>query len=272
MKTLSLNEKSAVPLLGFGTWRLTGDEGVAAIERALEIGYRHIDTADHYENHQDVAAAVDNSGIPREEVFITTKAWWPRLDRQTIFDDTKRFLEELDTNYIDLLLAHFPNSNINIGGTLDALNELYEEGIARAVGVSNFTIKHLKPALETGFPIHNNQIEIHPFLYDKELVKFCKENNITVTAYSALAQGEAVKLDYIREIADKYENASPAQVILNWIMSKNIIALTKSSDPAQIADSFQATTWELEDQDLAIIDEKAGMIKRLNSPPYAEFN
>lgn len=272
MQTIKLNEKIQLPLLGFGTWHLTGDKGRAAIEKALEIGYRHIDTADRYSNHTQVAAAINNSNVPREEIFITTKVWWPRLTRQEIFDDAKRFLEELDTNYIDLLLAHFPNPKVDVGETLDAFNELYEEGIVKSVGVSNFTIKHLKAALKTGFPIHNNQIEIHPLLYDEELIEFCKENDITVSAYSALAQGKAVELDYIQKIADKYKDASPAQVILNWIMSKDIIALTKSSDPAQITDSFNATTWKLDSEDIAAIDKKAGMIERLNNPSYADFN
>lgn len=272
MQTVKLNEKTQIPLLGFGTWRLTGDKGRAAVEKALEVGYRHIDTADDYGNHREVAKAIANSNVPREEVFITTKIWWPRLTRQEIFDDTKRFLEELGTNYIDLLLAHFPNPEIDIGETLDAFNELYEEGIVRAVGVSNFMIKHLKVALKTGFPIHNNQIEIHPLLYDKELIEFCKKNNLTVSAYSALAQGKAVKLDYIKEIANKYEGASPAQVILNWLMSKDIIALTKSAEPDQIADSFNATRWELSDEDIVTIDKHAGMIERLNNPSHADFS
>lgn len=272
MRTIKLNERTQIPLLGFGTWRLTGDEGRAAIRKALEVGYCHIDTADDYGNHRQIAEVIRKSNVWREEIFITTKVWWTHLTREQIFEDVKRFLKELGTNYIDLLLAHFPNPNVDIGETLDAFNELYKEGVVHSIGVSNFMIKHLKAALETGFPIHNNQIEIHPLWYDQKLIEFCQKYNITVTAYSALAQGRAVELDYIQEIAQKYRGASPAQVVLNWLMSKNIVALTKSRDPDQITDSFNATYWELRDEDIAVIDKKAGMIERLNNPGYADFD
>ncbi len=210
MKYLKLNSQSNIPVLGLGTWQLTGKTCQQAVEKALKLGYRHIDTADAYGNHQQIAKALKTSRIPRDQLFITSKLWLSNLNRKDVLNDTQRFLEELQTNYIDLLLIHWPNSQIPLKETLDSMNELKMNNIIKAIGVSNFTTAHLNKAISSGVEISNNQVEIHPSFQQKDLRIFCKNKNIILTAYSPIGQGEDLKLPIIVELAKKYSTPSIA--------------------------------------------------------------
>lgn len=226
MKTIRLNVDAQIPILGFGTWQLNDTICVDAVKNALLTGYRHIDTADIYGNHLEVAQGIRESGVPRNEIFITTKVFFPDLHGDRVIQKCKHFLSELETDYIDLLLIHWPNKKIPIEETLHAMNSLKNEGKIKAIGVSNFTIQHLEKALATGVKITNNQIELHPSFKQKEMREYCKANNITVTAYSPLGQGVDLQIPLIQELARKY-TVSPAQVVLNWIITQNVIAIPK---------------------------------------------
>ncbi|TSC55666.1 MAG: aldo/keto reductase [Parcubacteria group bacterium Greene0714_21] len=227
MKSLVLNSQASIPMLGFGTWQLVGDTGIKAVAKALGVGYRHIDTADRYGNHKEISQAIELSSLKREDLFITTKIPNTLLSREDVFLSVDRYLQELNTNYIDLLLIHWPNKNIPIAETLGAMRTLKEQGKVKAIGVSNFTIHHLKDAKATGVEVTNNQIELHPTFNQKELREYCAANNIVVTAYSPLGRGQDIGLPLFQELVKKY-NSSPAQVILNWILQLGCVAIPKS--------------------------------------------
>ncbi len=271
MKRLSLNNESQIPILGFGTWQLHGDTCVRSTEYALSTGYRHIDTAEAYDNQVEVGRAIRNSGLKRSDIFLTTKVWMTNLAREKVKESCQRSLDELEVDYIDLLLIHWPNRSIPVEETLEAMNELKEEGLIKAIGVSNFTINHLKDALKTGVEVANNQIEYHPSLNQEELREFCQENNITVTAYSPIAQGRDLSIKTIRDLSLKYDK-SGSQIILNWLRQKNIIAIPRSSNLNHIKDNFESLVWNLEEDEVELIDRIDKRNNRIVNPLFGDFN
>jgi len=259
-----------IPFIGFGTWKLTGEVCVKAVLKALEVGYRHIDTADRYGNHKEVAKAVKDSGIKREEIFITTKVWYTELNYRNVLDSLERFLDELQTDYIDLLLVHWPNRQIPIEETFDAFCELTNTKKIRYYGVSNYTIHHIEDVISKGYKPFVNQVELHPSFNQKELHEYCKSKNILLTAYSPLGMGDELKNPTVVELSKKY-NVSPAQVILNWIISRRIAAIPKSTNPVNIKDNLKSLEWKMEEIDI----EKINAIEqkpRLLNPPWHEFD
>jgi diketogulonate reductase-like aldo/keto reductase len=253
MKTIRLNADAAIPVLGFGTWQLTGETCVEAVSCALGVGYRHIDTADAYGNHWEVAQGVKKSGVAREEIFITTKVWRTDLAHDVVLGNCDRFLDELGTEYIDLLLIHWPSrEGIPVEATLRAMEELRLAGKVRALGVSNFTPALLEEALAGGVEIVNDQVELRPSYNQRELRDFCKNKNISITAYSSLKGGDDA-LPLIVELAKKY-GMTPAQVIINWVIARGLVAIPKSSRPERIKENFEALDFTIEDADLARID------------------
>lgn len=270
MRTISLKGGTDIPILGFGTWRLDGDMAYRAVSKALEVGYRHIDTALAYGNQPHIARAVSDSGLDRNELFITSKVWRDHLDTEGVERQTDTILEELDTDYVDLLLVHWPNQNFDMSETLHALDGARRSGKARNIGVSNFTVHHLQKALETGVPITVNQIEYHPSLNQESLREFCQENGIAIIGYSPLARGRDLEITEIQNIARQYER-SEAQVILNWLLKKDIIAIPKTDNPEHIIDNFQTLDWELKPEDMQRIDG-LGLWERTVAPPFAEFS
>ncbi|KXK27637.1 MAG: 2,5-diketo-D-gluconic acid reductase B [candidate division WS6 bacterium OLB20] len=212
MDTIAIENKT-IPALGFGTWKLKGQVCRQAVEIALEAGYRHIDTADVYGNHAETGAAIRNSGLDRSDLFVTSKVWRDDLEPQTLKDSTHRFLDELQADYLDLLLIHWPNSDLDHAAALTAMHELKTEGLIRHCGVSNFTIEllqELRASIPDDVVISNNQFELHPTLFQKDLVDYCKASGITVTAYSPIGQGDDLKLEAVTEIAAAH-NCTPAQ-------------------------------------------------------------
>lgn len=259
-----------IPLLGFGTWKLTGEVCVQAVSKALEVGYRHIDTADRYGNHREIAKAIHDSGIPRGDLFLVSKVWYTQLGYQEVIANANRFLEELQTNYLDLLLIHWPNRQIPIEETFGAFDELYKKGLIKNYGVSNHTIHHIEDILAKGFQPACNQVELHPSFNQKQMHDFCKEKNITLTAYSPLGMGEELKNPTVIELSQKY-SVSPAQVILNWINARGIVAIPKSSKPENIEDNFKSQNWKMEESDV----EKMNSIEqtpRLLTTAWQDFD
>lgn len=242
---------NSIPILGFGTWNIKGNEGQTAIEHALNIGYRHIDTADYYRNHDIVGAAIKNSRIAREEIYLVTKVF-PPLGKQKTIDVTRRSLVELQTNYIDLMLIHWPDGNSLEG--LVGLQQMKQEGLIKNIGVSNFGIGDLTEALESGIKFINNQIEIYPGESKKHVVEFCNQHNISVTAYSPLAQGAALNVPEVLALSKKH-NATSAQVILSWLMAKDLIVIPKSVTPSRIEENFAAKDLKLDAKDIELLDQ-----------------
>jgi len=259
-----------IPSLGFGTWQIIGDTCIEAVETALEIGYRHIDGAAAYQNHNEVGKGIQNSGISRDEIFITSKLWITDMHKQAAIDACKKALDELGIQYLDLYLMHWPDRKIPVDQTLGALTELKEMGLIKEWGISNSNIHHIQDILAKGYKPVNNQVEFHPSLNQKALKEFCDEKNILVTAYSPIAQGADLKLPLITELAQKY-NKSTSQVVLNWIISKGIVAIPKGSSRDHILDNFKTLEWELDLTDLAKIDT-LNTNNRLIIPHWADFD
>src|SRR4030042_1954426 len=209
MQFLNLNENTRIPILGFGTWKLSGDICQKSVEKALEVGFRHIDTADKYGNHHEVGEAIKSSLLKREDLFITTKIWPTNLKRDSVITCGETFLKEL-------------------------------------------------------------QLEFHPSLNQRELVEYCKQNQITVTAYSPNAQGQDLKIAEIQIMATKY-GKTESQIILKWIITKGIAAIPRSDKDRHIEENFQIWDWELDDADMKIMDN-LNSDNRLTNPDFAEFS
>ena len=270
MKSLKFKNGNLVPALGFGTWQLVGDDAFNSTLKALEVGYRHIDTADKYGNHKQVGRALEESGVDRKEIFLTSKVWHSELSASKLSKSVDRFLEELETGYLDLLLIHWPNKGIDLGETLGAMNQLKTKGIIRNIGVSNFTVNHIKDCLKTGVEVVNNQVELHPTFGQAQLHQFCEENGIVLTAYSPLGRGADLELPVLVEIAKKYGKTVP-QVILNWIVARGIIAIPKGTSDAHILENFKALDFELTEEDVEDI-ESLDKNARLVDNDWSEFD
>lgn len=275
--TIKLNSSNDIPLLGFGTWQLNGQECVNSVRMALELGYEHIDTADAYQNHVQVAKGIAESGIDRDGVFLTTKIWRDRLKSEDLRKDVDRFLNELKTNYIDLLLIHWPNDAVDMYKTVKSMNNLKKDGVIRSIGISNFNKSHIKDLLENikldkrdDILIDNHQFEIHPSLNQTELINLSRSLNMTVTAYSPIAQGQDLKMREVDEIAGKY-SVSPAQVILAWLRSKEIVSIIRSKTEQHIKANFDSLQVELSQDDIKILDS-LNSNNRIVSPSFAKFD
>ncbi len=266
----TIKRMNGIPILGFGTWPLTGDQCVEAVRTALQVGYRHIDTADFYRNHHAVGQAVRESGVNREEIFLTTKVWRDDLRHDAILTAGKRYLAELQTDYLDLLLIHWPHADIPMEETFAALQSLKDAGVVRGFGVSNFTMKRLEAALRVTDGICTNQVECHPSLSQRTLLDYCRSHDIALTAYSPTARGGDLKLPVIQALAKQYRR-SPSQIVLNWLLCKEIVAIPHSAVAAHITENFATLEWELAHEDVARIDQ-------LNTdnwgprPAFAEFD
>lgn len=270
MKHIKLNNSTKVPILGFGTAKMLGKGCQKAIEKALEVGYRHIDTGQSYNNQKDIAKAIKRSGVKRERLFITSKVFYYDLKPRRVKEICQRCLDELQTNYLDLFLIHWPNKTIPLKDTLNAFDELLEVGVVKSIGVSNFTIKHLRECLKIGIPIVNNQVEFHPSLNQIELKRFCDENGISLTAYSPLGQGHDLKIKTVLNIAKKHSK-SPAQIIIKWLISQNIITIPKSEDPFRIKENWESQYLSLTENE--IIDmNNLNTGNRIVNPSFEEFD
>jgi len=250
-KTLTLNNNTKIPLIGFGTWKITGQDAYDAVTAALKAGYRHIDTAMIYHNEQEVGRAIADSGIPREELFITTKLWNDDHDDvQAAFDTS---LKKLGLEYVDLYLMHWPlETRLHAYSKMEAI---YTTAKARAIGVSNFTERHLSELLMNSkiVPVVNH-VEFNPFLNQKELKNLCESKGITIEAYSPLTHANKLNDEKLKIIAAKYDK-SPAQVLLRWAVQQNIVVIPKSSNEGRIAENFAIFDFELSDEDLQTMND-----------------
>tara|TARA_Y100000310_G_scaffold345469_1_gene465337 strand:+ start:3166 stop:3984 length:819 start_codon:yes stop_codon:yes gene_type:complete len=254
MKHIKLASGFEMPMLGLGTWKSQGNDVKNAITIALKNKYTHIDTAWIYQNQNEIGEAIKESGVEREKLFITSKIWREYLNYDEALKNAEETLKQLELDYVDLLLIHWPNKNIPMKDYLTALKKLLDDGKAKSVGVSNFTIHHLQDALKLNIvPISVNQVEYHPYLNQKELLQFCKDNGIALTAYCPLARGEAVNDPLLEEIGKKY-NKSAAQVSLRWLHQKDILVIPKSITESRIIENMNIFDFELSNEDMEKID------------------
>lgn len=248
-----LNNGVKMPRLGLGVWKVTDPGDVErAIHAAVQTGYRSIDTASFYKNEAEVGQAIRSCGVPREELFITTKIW----NEDQGYDKTLAAFEEsrkrLGLDVVDLLLIHWPGKDKYID-TWRAFEKLYREGFVRAIGVSNFQIHHLNKLIEASEIVPAvNQVEFHPLLTQKELLAYTKEKGIQLEAWSPLMQGN-LDQPVLKEIAAKY-GKTPAQVVLRWDLQHGVVTIPKSITPSRIAENADIFDFELTAEDMDRID------------------
>lgn len=242
-----------MPVIGLGTWQMTGRECERGVESALRKGYRHIDTAELYGNEREIGKALDKSDVRREEVFITTKVWRSNLSYERVFQAVDESLRKLGTNYVDLLLIHRPSYSVPLEDTVRAMDQLVEKGKTKNIGVSNFSADQMRKFQEISENhMFTNQVEYHLYHSRKqqEKIRYCQEEDILLTAYSPLARGRCVSDPVLEKIGEKYDK-SPAQVELRWlIQQENVIAIPKASDPGHQKENLNVFDFQLKEEEI----------------------
>jgi 2,5-diketo-D-gluconate reductase B len=258
-----------VPALGFGTWQLTGAQCESAVEYALELGYRHLDTAQAYGNEREVGRAIRRSGVSRDAIFLTTKLAPDNLAAKDVRRTLAGSLDALATDHVDLLLIHWPSATVTMGETLRAMGEAKAEGKVRHIGVSNFTVALMREAIETHkAEIVCNQIEYHALIAQSRVIDFARTHGIMVTAYCPLARGRIADQPELAAIA-KGHGKSVAQVALRWLIQQDgVAAIPRSSKRQHIAANFALFDFTLSGEEMAAIDRLRGDT-RVVSPSFA---
>jgi diketogulonate reductase-like aldo/keto reductase len=241
-----------IPLLGLGTWDLRGKNCTRMVDEALRLGYRHIDTAAMYRNENAVGEGLRASGVPRDDVFITTKVWSSDLRARDFERSAHDSLKNLELDSVDLLLIHWPNASIPLRETVGALCKMKREGVARHVGVSNFDAALIAEAVRLSTePLVNNQIELHPFFDQSKTIAASRKAGLSVTAYSPVARGKVTRDAVLARIA-KAHGKSPAQISLRYLVQQDIIVIPKTSRPERLKENaaifdFQLTPAEMKE-------------------------
>jgi diketogulonate reductase-like aldo/keto reductase len=255
-----------MPLLGFGTYQLTGKTAVEMVKAALHIGYRHIDTAQAYDNESEVGHAILEAGYPRGNIFITTKVWPDRFQPDQLANSVTESLRKLETEYVDLLLLHWPSDDVPMEETLEALMAVQQAGQARHIGVSNFTIDLMRQAVDIcgQGTLVNNQIEYHPFLNQEKVIRQAKDLDMSITAYRPIAKGKVFDNDTLQDIATRH-NKTAAQVTLRWIIQQGVAAIPRTSQTDHAEQNFDVFDFTLTEDEMAAISSLRGN-ERLVSP------
>lgn len=249
MKNIEISKDVKIPVLGFGVFQIPQEETKNAVIEAIKAGYRHIDTAQSYLNETEVGQGIKASGVDREALFITTKVWIENVNYEDTLKSIDRSLERLDIDYIDLVLIHQPYNDVY--GSWRALEELKEQGKIRAIGVSNFGIDRVVDlSINNSIQPEVNQIEINPFHQQEELVTALQKENVIVEAWAPFAEGKnnLFQNEVLQEIGDKYDK-SIAQVILRWLVERDIVVLAKSVNSERMVQNMNIFDFELSDED-----------------------
>ena len=268
MKTID-TQGVAIPRLGFGTFRMPGNDCRPVVESALALGYRHIDTAAMYDNEDAVGDAITASGISRTDLFVTTKVWHDQLAPEALRKAFDASLAKLKLDYVDMYMVHWPSADMDMAVTMEALIKLRDAGRTRAIGVCNFNLPMVRKAVdEIGAPIAALQVEYHPFLDQSTMLSYLRPKGIPLTAYAPLAQGRATKDETLQKIGGKY-GASAAQVTIAWLLAQDgVIAIPKAQQVTSQRLNLDAVKIVLDDEDVAAI---AALPKgqRFVQPPFA---
>lgn len=255
-----------VPALGFGTARITGDECRTAVEDALELGYRHIDTAQMYDNEEAVGDAISDSSVDRDDVFLVTKVHRRNLASDDVLNSVDDSLDRLGTD-IDLLLIHAPSRSVPIDETIGAMNRLQDQARVEHIGVSNFSVNQMQEAVDASeTPILTNQVKYHPFKDQSSILEFCIENEIMLTAYSPVAKGKVTGNEVLEEIGNRY-GKTEAQVALRWLIQQDMVsAIPKAAIRSHREENLDIFDFELTDGEVKRIFElQGGLIIRIRN-------
>ncbi len=239
-----------IPALGLGTWELRGRSCARLVEQAIKLGYRHIDTAQVYENEREVGEGLRASGIKRDEVFVTTKVWTTHFAPNDLARSTKESLARLRMTEVDLLLLHWPNPHVPMHETLAALAHMKELGLARHIGVSNFTVALIEQAIGAcPAPLVCDQVEYHPYLSQSKVLDACHRNGMALVAYSPIAKGRVKGEETLARIGEKYDKTA-AQVCLRWLVQQNVVAIPRTSRVERLSENMNIFDFKLSDQDM----------------------
>jgi 2,5-diketo-D-gluconate reductase B len=242
-----------IPLLGLGTWELRGRACVRIVEQALRLGYRHIDTAEIYDNEREVGEGLHASGIKRGDVFVTTKVWPEHFAPRELERAARESLSRLRLREVDLLLLHWPNSRIPLADTLGALCKVKHEGLTRHIGVSNFTVALIEQALRLSTePLVCDQIEYHPFLDQSKVIAACRKHDMAVVAYSPIARGK-VRGDRVLARIGAAHNKTPAQVSLRFLVQQDIVVIPRTSKTERLSENAAIFDFKLSPQEMTEI-------------------
>jgi diketogulonate reductase-like aldo/keto reductase len=234
-----------IPLIGLGTWDLRGKVCARMVEEAIRLGYRHIDTAAMYDNERAVGEGLRASGVKRDQVFITTKVWQSDLRAPAFERSTRESLSNLKLDAVDLLLIHWPNQSIPLSETIGALCKMKREGLARHVGVSNFTVKLIEEAAKlSSEPLVCNQIECHPYLDQSKVIAADRKHGMATVAYSPIARGQA-KGDAVMARIGKAHGKTAAQVCLRWLVQQDIVVIPRTSRSERLKENFELFDFKL---------------------------
>jgi len=244
--------KEQVPAPGLGTYQLTGKEGEHSIAFAISIGYRHIDTAQFYRNEEVVGSAVKKSGIDRKDLFITTKVWPTDFTKKNFVPSVEESLSKLKSDYVDLLLLHWPSDEAANERGVDFLLECQQKGYTRLIGVSNFSISQLEKARKKA-PVFCNQVEYHPYINQQKIADFAQNTNLLLTAYTPLARGKVNKDTALIALGEKH-NKTPAQIVLRWLLQqKNVCPIPKGGNKKHLTENLQVFDFQLSKEDMQTI-------------------
>lgn len=259
-----------IPALGFGTWQLRDRECEEAVGKAIGIGYRHIDTAQIYENEQETGNAIKSSGVPRDEFFVTTKIWMSNVRDGALQKSLDESLKKLQMDHVDLLLLHWPVKEVPFAEQMKALREVQKDGRTKLIGVSNFTVTQMKEVVEDlGADIATNQVEYHPFLSQRPVLDYLTEHGMFLTAYSPLARGKISEERDLQAIAHKY-GKTVGQVALRWLLQQDgVCAIPKAAREEHMHENFNIFDFLLDRSDMEKIHALAHPGGRLINPDWA---
>ncbi|UXS02355.1 aldo/keto reductase [Agrobacterium tumefaciens] len=266
MHTVTANG-AAIPALGFGTFRIPGADVLRIVPHALKAGFRHVDTAQIYGNEAEVGEAISGSGIVRGDIFLTTKVWVENYKHDAFIASVDESLTKLKTDYVDLLLLHWPNEAVSLAEQIGALNAVKEAGKVRHIGVSNFTTALMAEAVAlSSAPLVTNQIEYHPYLNQDAVIAAARQAGLSITGYFAMADGKVFNEPVLRDIASRH-GKSVAQVVLRWLVQQDgVIALSKTITEARVAENAAIFDFALSTEDMAAIHGLATSEGRIVSP------
>ena len=248
-----------IPKVGLGTWQNTGVACTETVRTALDLGYRHVDTAQVYDNEAAVGEGIARAEVDRDDVFLTTKVWRSNLRYDDVLDSVRGSLDKLEVEHVDLLLAHWPHPRVPVAETLEAMTELRESGAVKHIGVSNFTLSQLREARAAAdVPLVADQILYHPYKDQSDLQRYCATNDVALVAYSPLARGDVLSDDLLERIGDRYDK-TPAQVALRWLLQQDgVVAIPKASSRAHLEQNADVFDFSLTDEEAARIDDLTG--------------
>ncbi len=266
MQTVSANG-AIIPVLGFGTFRMPGPDVLRIVPQAIKLGFRHIDTAQIYRNEAEVGEAIEASGVARGDIFLTTKVWVDHYKHADFLASVDESLKKLRTDYVDLLLLHWPSSGVPLAEQIGALNDVKKAGKVKNIGISNFNTALMAKSVDLSeAPLATNQIEYHPYLDQTKVLDAARSAGMSITAYYAMADGKVPNEPLLKDIGAKHGKTA-AQVVLRWLVQqKDVITLSKTATESRLKENFDIFDFDLSGDEMAAIHRLARPNGRIVSP------